>query len=77
MTHHRRLLVLFLSLTLRLDETASINKICVAVFYDFIQNTQFSIRQRFNKLRSDCEQNCLQTVILLYCLQTVILPADC
>jgi hypothetical protein len=63
MTHHRRLLVLFISLTLRLDETASINKIRVAVFYDFIQITHFSLRQQFNKLHSNCEQNCLQTVI--------------
>jgi len=41
MTHHRRLLVLLIYLTLRLEETASINKIEVAVVYDFIQSINF------------------------------------
>ena len=41
MKHHGRLLVLFFSLTLRLEETASINKIRVEVVYDFILSIKF------------------------------------
>ena len=63
MIHHRRLLVLFIYLTFRLEETASIYEICVAVVCDFIQRINFSLLQKFNKLRSKCEQKRLLTII--------------